>query len=109
MGKSTGTSSAVLTPEQKDLLTTQTNALKETFLPAYQKTIGDAGTILSKSQEYQNKAAMDAYTQTGEAAKESLRGATGAYQSGMADLNKLFDPAYEPVSYTHLRAHETLS
>ena len=38
-GKSSGSSSAVLTPEQKDLLQTQTAALKETFLPAYQNTI----------------------------------------------------------------------
>jgi hypothetical protein len=94
-GKSSGSSSAVLTPEQTELLKTQTGALKETFLPAYQKTIGDAGKILSATQEYQNKAAMDAFAQTGDVAKETLKGATGAYQSAMTDLNKLFDPNYE--------------
>jgi hypothetical protein len=46
MGKSTGTSSAVLTPEQKELLGVQTNALKETFLPAYQNTIAGAKDVL---------------------------------------------------------------
>ena len=45
-GKSSGSSSAVLTPEQKDLLQTQTAALKETFLPAYQNTIAGAKDVL---------------------------------------------------------------
>jgi len=95
MGKSTGTSSAVLTPEQKELLGVQTSALKETFMPAYQKTIGDAGTILRDVQGYQNKAALDAFTQTGDVAKSSLEGANAMISSGNKTLQALFDPAYE--------------
>jgi len=49
-GKSSGSSQAVLTPEQKELLGVQTSALKETFLPAYEKTISDAGTVLRDVQ-----------------------------------------------------------
>jgi len=95
MGKSTGTSSAVLTPEQKELLGVQTGALKDTFMPAYKKTIGDAGTILRDVQGYQNKAALDAFTQTGDVAKSSLEGANAMISSGNKTLQALFDPNYE--------------
>jgi hypothetical protein len=95
MGKSTGTSSAVLTPEQKELLGVQTAALKDTFMPAYKKTIGDAGTVLRDVQGYQNKAALDAYTQTGDVAKSSLEGANAMISSGNKTLQALFDPEYE--------------
>jgi len=95
MGKSTGTSSAVLTPEQKELLGVQTAALKDTFMPAYKKTIGDAGTVLRDVQGYQNKAALDAYTQTGDVAKSSLEGANAMISSGNKTLQALFDPNYE--------------
>jgi hypothetical protein len=45
-GKSSGSTSAVLTPEQKELLQLQTGALRETFLPAYQNTIAGAKDVL---------------------------------------------------------------
>lgn len=45
-GKGSSNTSATLTPEQKDLLQTQTAALKETFLPAYQNTIAGAKDVL---------------------------------------------------------------
>lgn len=95
MGKSTGTSSATLTPEQKELLGVQTQALKETFLPAYQKTIGDAGTVLRDVQGYQNKAALNAYNQAGQVSGESVAGARNMLQAGTDTLTKLFQPDYE--------------
>lgn len=95
MGKSTGTSSATLTPEQKELLGVQTQALKETFLPAYQKTIGDAGTVLRDVQGYQNKAALGAYNQAGQVAGESVAGARNMLQAGTDTLTQLFQPDYE--------------
>ena len=94
-GKSSGSSQAVLTPEQKELLQLQTNALKETFLPAYQKTIGDAGTVLRDVQGYQNKAALNAYNQAGQVAGESVTGARNMLQAGTDTLTQLFQPDYE--------------
>ena len=95
MGKSTGTSSATLTPEQKELLGVQTAALKETFLPAYQKTIGDAGTVLRDVQGYQNKAALNAYNQAGQVSGEAVTGARNMLQAGTDTLTQLFQPDYE--------------
>ena len=95
MGKSSGSSQAVLTPEQKELLGLQTTALKETFLPAYQKTIGDAGTVLRDVQGYQNKAALDAFNQAGTVSKESVAGARNMINAGTGTLTQLFDPNYE--------------
>jgi hypothetical protein len=94
-GKSSGSSTPTLTPEQTDLLKLQTGALKDTFLPAYQKTVGDAGKILTNTQEYQNKAALDAFNQTGDVAKSSLEGANAMITSGNKTLQALFDPNYE--------------
>ena len=95
MGKSTGTSSAVLTPEQRELLGVQTNALKNTFMPAYEKTIGDAGTILRDVQGYQNKAAINAFNQAGDVSKSSIEGANAMIGAGNKTLQALFDPEYE--------------
>jgi len=95
MGKSSGSSQAVLTPEQKELLGLQTTALKETFLPAYQKTIGDAGTVLRDVQGYQNKAALDAFDQAGTVSKEAVTGARNMINAGTGTLTQLFDPNYE--------------
>jgi hypothetical protein len=95
MGKSTGTSSATLTPEQKELLSVQTNALKNTFMPAYEKTIGDAGTVLRDVQGYQNKAALNAYNQAGDVSKSSIEGANAMIGAGNKTLQALFDPEYE--------------
>ena len=60
-GKSSGSSSAVLTPEQKDLLILQTNALKNTFMPAYEQTITGAKDVYGQLSPYANKAAQNAY------------------------------------------------
>lgn len=94
-GKSSGSSTATLTPEQKDLLNVQTNALKETFLPAYQKTIGDAGTVLRDVQGYQNKAALNAFNQSGQVSNESVGGARNMINAGTNTLTQLFNPDYE--------------
>lgn len=94
-GKGGTTSSVQMTPEQTELLKAQTGALKDTFLPAYQKTIGDAGTVLRDVQGYQNKAALNAYTQAGDVSKKSIEGADAMITSGNKTLQALFDPNYE--------------
>ena len=95
MGKSSGSSQAVLTPEQKELLQLQTGALKETFLPAYQSTIGGAGAVLRDIQPYQNQAAKAAYQQAGDVSRSSIEGANAMIGAGNKTLQALFDPNYE--------------
>jgi len=95
MGKSSGSSQAVLTPEQKDLLQTQTAALKETFLPAYQSTISGAQERMNLAQPYVNEAAKRAYAQAGDVSKMGIEAGSKAYGSGLSQLGQLFDPNYE--------------
>lgn len=94
-GKSSGSSQAVLTPEQKELLQLQTGALKETFLPAYQSTIGGAGSVLRDIQPYQNQAAKAAYQQAGQVSSDAITGANAMIGAGNKTLQALFDPNYE--------------
>lgn len=60
-GKSSGSTSAVLTPEQKELLGLQVGALRDTFLPAYQQTVTGAKDVYGQLSPYANKAAQNAY------------------------------------------------
>lgn len=95
MGKSSGTTSATLTPEQSEVLKLQTAALRDTFLPAYQNTIGGAGAVLRDVQPYQNQAAKAAYTQAGDVSQNAITGANAMISSGNKTLQALFDPNYE--------------
>lgn len=95
MGKSSGSQQAVVTPEQQDLLRTQTAALKETFLPAYQKTIGQAADVYGQTVPAATSAAQtasDVAAQTGGVQQAAGTIGTGL---GMAGLASLFDPQYE--------------
>jgi hypothetical protein len=94
-GKSSGSSSAVLTPEQKELLSLQTNALKETFLPAYQKTVTGAEERMNLAQPYVNEAAKSAYAQAGDISQSGTQAGKAAYGAGLGQLGQLFDPNYE--------------
>ena len=60
-GKGSSSSSVQMTPEQQRLLTLQTNALENTFLPAYQKTVTGAEERMNLSQPYVNQAARNTY------------------------------------------------
>jgi hypothetical protein len=60
-GKSSGSQTATLTPEQKEALSLQVGALKNTFLPAYENTVGGANAVLRNSQPYVNQAATNTY------------------------------------------------
>ena len=44
-GKSSGSSTPVVTQEQKDLLKAQTGFLTDTAFPAYKRTVGMAGDV----------------------------------------------------------------
>ena len=95
MGKSSGSQQAVVTPEQSRLLGVQTNALENTFLPAYQKTIGQAADVYGQTVPAATSAAQtasDVAAQTGGVQQAAGTIGTGL---GMAGLASLFDPRYE--------------
>jgi hypothetical protein len=94
-GKGSSTSSVQMTPEQTELLKLQTGALKETFLPAYQKTVTGAEERMNLAQPYVNEAAKRVYSQAGDVSKMGIEAGTKAYGSGMSQLEQLFDPNYE--------------
>ena len=94
-GKSSGSSTPVVTQEQKDLLKAQTGFLTDTALPAYQKTVGMADTAYGNTIGNATNAASNASNvaaQTG-AVQQGL-GTVGAL-GGMAGLASLFNPQYE--------------
>jgi hypothetical protein len=94
-GKSSGSSTPVVTQEQKDLLKAQTGFLTDTAMPAYKKTIGMADTAYGQSNPAATGAAntaMDVAGRTG-ALQEGI-GSAGAL-GGMAGLASLFGPQYK--------------
>jgi hypothetical protein len=95
MGKSSGSQQAVLTPEQKDLLATQTNALKNTFLPAYQGTIGKAEDVYAKTAPAAVDAANTASNIASQTGAVQQAAGIGGLATGMSGLASLFDPQYE--------------
>jgi hypothetical protein len=60
-GKSSGSTSATLTPEQKELLGLQVGALRDTFLPAYQSTVTGAKDVYGQLNPYATQAAKNTY------------------------------------------------
>jgi len=94
-GKSSGTQSVQMTPEQQRALTLQTDALEKTFLPAYQNTVTGALDVANKvmpvASSYASKA-TDVAGQTG-ALQQGV--GTGALLAGTGGLASLFDPNYE--------------
>ena len=94
-GKSSGSSSAVLTPEQKDLLQTQTAALKETFLPAYQNTIAGAKDVLYGTAANALPAMQTALNAAETGGRTSLQQGESALNAGVQNLGQLFSPQYK--------------
>ena len=94
-GKSSGSSSAVLTPEQKDLLQTQTAALKETFLPAYQNTIAGAKDVLYGTAANALPAMQSALGVTERGGQVAQTAGEQGLASGVTGLQQLFNPNYK--------------
>jgi len=97
MGSSKGssTSAPVVTEEQKNLLRAQTGALTDTFLPAYQKTIGQAQDVYGRTLGSATSAANTASDVAGRTGAVSEIAGTGGVMTGMSGLASLFDPNYE--------------
>jgi len=94
-GKSSGSQQAQVTPEQRELLKTQTDALKNTFLPAYQKTIGMAGDVYGQTNPVATNVANTAMNVAGQTGATQQATGTAGTLTGMAGLASLFDPRYE--------------
>ena len=96
-GKSSGQQSttAELTPEQRDTLRIQNEALKNTFLPAYKNTVTGAQDIYNQVAPATNAAAQNASRVAGAAG--GLQGLVGAnaLTTGVSGLESLFNPDYE--------------
>lgn len=94
-GKSSGNQQAVVTEEQKDLLKTQTGALKDTFLPAYQRTIGQAQDVYGQTAPVATKVANEASNVAAQTGNVQQLAGTAGTAIGMTGLASLFDPQYE--------------
>jgi hypothetical protein len=94
-GKGSSSTSVQMTPEQKRVLGIQADALENTFMPAYQRTIGKAEDALNQTSPAAITAANTAMGVSGRAG--ALQEATGAagLTTGMAGLASLFNPQYE--------------
>lgn len=94
-GKSSGSSTPVVTQEQKDLLKAQTGALTETFLPAYKKTLGMADTAYGQTNPAATTAANTAMDVAGRTGATQEAAGTAGTALGMAGLASLFNPDYK--------------
>lgn len=94
-GKGSSSTQVEMTPEQRRVLGIQANALENTFMPAYQKTIGMAENAFGQTTPAATTAAQTAMDVSGRAG--ALQEATGAagLTTGMAGLASLFNPQYE--------------
>jgi hypothetical protein len=95
MGKSSGSQQAQVTPEQRELMATQTDALKNTFLPAYQKTIGQAQDVYGQVNPAATTAANEASNVASQTGNVQQAAGTAGTAIGMTGLASLFNPQYE--------------
>lgn len=96
-GKSSGsqTTTVQMTPEQRDILATQSEALKNTFLPAYQQTIGGAQQAYNQANPAATRAAQTALDVSGRAGALQEAAGAGSLMTGIQGLQSLFSPQYE--------------
>jgi len=95
MSKSTQTSNAVLTPEQRAQIAAQTEFFTKTIAPTYKGAVLGATDIYNKAAGGVANAAQNQAEQAYQA--QSALGGTGesALRTGIAGLQGLFDPNYE--------------
>jgi hypothetical protein len=94
-GKGSTSTTVEMTPEQREQIKLQTEALRSTFLPAYQSTVGGAKDIYGQVAPAATAAAGTASDVAGAAG--ALQGAVGAksYLTGTSGLEKLFSDDYK--------------
>jgi hypothetical protein len=94
-GKSSGSSQAVVTPEQRALLQAQTDFLTGTAFPAYQQTLGMAGNVYGQVNPAAINTANTALNVAGQTGATQQAAGTAGTQLGMAGLASLFGPQYK--------------
>lgn len=96
-GKSSGGSQTTvqMTPEQRDLLATQTQFLRGFALPKYQETVGGAQDVMNRVMPQATTAAGQASDVASRAAAVQELGGTASYGAGLTGLASLFGPQYK--------------
>ena len=96
-GKSSGNQQTTVQPmqEQKDLLRTQTDFLKNTAMPAYASTVGGAKDVMDQVMPAVTNAAGNASNVAGNVGNLSGAVGAGSLLTGVKGLSSLFDPNYE--------------
>jgi hypothetical protein len=96
-GKSSGQQEQkpTLTPEQSELLKTQTSFLRDVALPAYKETVGGAKDIYGNVAPNVGSAANAASNLASQISGMQAGQAGSAYQTGLSGLKALFDPQYK--------------
>lgn len=96
-GKSSGgqQTTVQMTPEQKELLRTQTDFLKNTAMPAYASTVSGAGNVMGEVMPAVTKAAGNASEVAGRTGALQEVAGTGALATGLTGLASLFGPQYK--------------
>jgi hypothetical protein len=94
-GKSSGSSTPVVTQEQKDLLKAQTGFLTDTAFPAYQKTLGMAQDVYGQVNPTATTVANTAIDVAGRTGSTQEAAGTAGTALGMSGLASLFGPQYK--------------
>jgi hypothetical protein len=96
-GKSSGgqQTTVQMSPEQKELLRTQTDFLKGTAMPAYASTVGGAKDVMGQVMPAVTKAAGNASDVAGRTGALQEVAGTGALATGLTGLASLFGPQYK--------------
>lgn len=94
-GKGSSTSQVQVTPEQQRLLSAQTDFLTQTAFPAYQRTVGGAGTAYQQAAPAATEAAQTAMDVGQRAGALQEAGGAASYLQGLSGLSNLFSPQYK--------------
>jgi len=96
-GKSSGnqTTTVQMSPEQQQLLKTQTDFLKNTAFPAYQNTIAGAGNVYNQAAPQVSNAANTASNVAGQTGQLQQGVGSSSLLQGAQGLASLFGPQYE--------------
>jgi hypothetical protein len=94
-GKSSGTQSVQMTPEQQRALTLQTDALEKTFLPAYQNTVTGALDVANKVMPVASSYASKATDVAGRTGLAQEAGGYTALGTGLKGLTNIFGDDYK--------------
>lgn len=95
MGKGSSSSAPIVTQEQKDAITAQTDFLKGTALPAYTNTIAGAKDALYGTAANALPAMYSALNAAESGGRTSLQQGESALNTGVSGLASLFGPKYK--------------